>query len=42
MAYCKTNISQKCGNKSCTCVISIEKLKLYSEKYKTISFIHLS
>ena len=40
MAYYKTNISQKCGNKSCTCVIFIEKLKLYSEKYKTISFIH--
>ena len=40
MAYCKINISQKCGNKSCTCVIFIEKLKLYSEKYKTISFIH--
>ena len=24
MAYCKTNISQKCGNKSCTCVIFTE------------------
>ena len=42
MAYCKTNISQKCGNKSCTCVLFIENQTVHCtvKSIKTISFIH--